>query len=239
LPAYEITHELIERYRKIDTPTIWSALHTLYGYGLSFMQGVDLQTPGRKLVGRARTVRFVPSRPDLLAETGKGQNAPETHAMNRCGPGDVLVCDVNGVRYGSSGGDMKLLQLKMNRAEGIVTDGAIRDLSTVRKYGYIIYAKGGTPSAALAPWPMSFEENVVIGCGGIAVRPGDLIVGDDDGVMCVPQQWAVAVADWSEEHNEFEEIIKERVIRENVPPMTYYNSAMFDKLKKEKEARKK
>jgi len=232
----DLPNELLTRYSGVSVPTVWSALDELHGYHQSFMQGVSNQTGGETLVGRARTLRFIPPRPDIFDETAAGKNAPETIAMQRCGPGDVLVCDVAGSRYSSSGGEMKLLQLQMNRAEGVVTDGAIRDLVGVKKLGFKIFAAGGTVAAGKAPFMFSYEENVMIQCGGIAVRPGDLIVGNDDGVVCVPQQWAGDVIDWVDEHDHLEGVIRDMVLRDNVPPTTYYNSAMFEKLKAERRA---
>ena len=230
----DLPQDLLERYRTVSTATVWSALDALYGYQISHMEGVFNQTPGRQLVGRARTLRFIPPRPDLMGETAKDHRAPEALAMSRCGPGDVLVCDVARSRYSSSGGDMKLMQLKMNGAEGIVTDGAIRDISGVREHGFKMFAAGGTIAAGKAPYMFSYEENAVIGCGGAAVRPGDLIVGNDDGIVVVPKQWAEPVIDWVEEHQHHEDIIREMIVREKAPPTKFYNGAMFDKLRKER-----
>ena len=168
----DLPDALLDRFRRASVPTVWSALDELHGYHQSFMQGVSSQTPGEMLVARARTLRFIPPRPDIFDETPVGEDAPEARAMARCGPGDALVCDVSGSRYSSSGGEMKLLQLKMNGAEGIVTDGAVRDLTGVRKLGFKIFAAGGTVAAGKAPFMFSYEANVVIQCGGIAVRPG-------------------------------------------------------------------
>ena len=232
----DLPDELLARYRGVSVSTVWSALDELHGYQLSLMQGVFNQTGAETLVGRARTLRFIPPRPDILDETAVGEKAPETKAMARCGPGDVLVCDVAGSRYSSSGGEMKLLQLRMNKAEGVVTDGAIRDLVGVKKHGFKICAAGGTVAAGKVPFMFSYEENVVIQCGGITVRPGDLIVGNDDGVVCVPKQWALEVIDWVEEHDHFEGAIRDMILRDNVPPTTYYNAAMFEKLKAERRA---
>lgn len=232
----DLSNQLLDRYRAASVPSIWSALDELHGYQLSFMDGVFSQTPGVQLVGRARTLRFIPPRPDIFDETPVGENAPEAHAMARCGPGDVLVCDVAGSRYSSSGGEMKLLQLRMNEAEGVVTDGAIRDLVGVRQHGYKIFSAGGTVAAGKAPFMFSYEENVVIQCGGIAVKPGDLIVGSDDGIVCVPKQWAEEVIDWVDEHDYLEGVIRDMILRDNVTPTTYYNAAMFEKLKAERKA---
>lgn len=234
IESQDLPATLLERYRRASVPTVWSALDELHGYHQSFMHGVFAQTAGEMLVGRARTLRFIPPRPDIFDETAAGEDAPEARAMSRCGPGDVLVCDMAGSRYSSSGGEMKLLQLRMNGAEGVVTDGAIRDLSGVRKLGFKIFAAGGTVAAGKAPFMFSYEENVVISCGGIAVRPGDLIVGNDDGVVCVPIQWAEDVIDWVEEHDHLEDVIREMVLRDNVRPMKYYNAAMFEKLRAER-----
>ena len=230
----DLSNSLIEQYRTASVPSIWSALQDLHGYHQSFMQGVSNQTEGQQLVGRARTLRFVPPRPDIQEQTPSGENAPEARAMARCGPGDVLVCDVSSSPYSSSGGEMKLLQLQMNRAEGIVTDGAIRDLVAVKNHGFKIFAAGGTVAAGLAPFMWSYDENIVIQCGGIAVKPGDLIVGNDDGIVCVPKQWAVEVIEWVDEHDHFESVIRDMILRDNVRPTTYYNKEMFEKLKEEK-----
>ena len=233
----DLPDDLLERYRGVSVATVWSGLDELHGYQESFMQGVFAQTAGEKLVGRARTLRFVPPRPDLWEETPTGADAPETMAMARCGRGDVLVCDVGGSRYSSSGGEMKLLQLRMNEAEGVVTDGAIRDITGVRRMGFKIFAAGGTVAAGKAPFMFSYEENGVIQCGGIAVRPGDLIVGNDDGIVCVPKQWATEVLEWVEEHDYLEGVIRDMVLRDGVPPTTYYNAEMFERLRAERSAR--
>ena len=80
----------------------------------------------------------------------------------------------------------------------------------------------------------SYDENIVIQCGGIAVKPGDLIVGNDDGIVCVPKQWAAEVIEWVDEHDHFESVIRDMILRDNVRPTTYYNKEMFEKLKEEK-----
>ena len=234
----DLPDDLLERYRGVSVATVWSGLDELHGYQESFMQGVFAQTAGEKLVGRARTLRFVPPRPDLWEETPAGADAPEAMAMARCGRGDVLVCDVGGSRYSSSGGEMKLLQLQMNEAEGVVTDGAIRDITGVRRMGFKIFAAGGNRSPpGRRPSCSPTRENGVIQCGGIAVRPGDLIVGNDDGIVCVPKQWAAKVLEWVEEHDYLEGVILDMVLRDGVPPTTYYNAAMFERLRAERSAR--
>jgi regulator of RNase E activity RraA len=138
------------------------------------------------------------------------------------------------VKHGSIGGDVKLLQLKMVGASGVVTDGAIRDLDVVKTYGLGIFAQERTLSGGPLEGVMPYEENVTIACGGVAVRPGDLIVGDDDGVVVVARSIVLEVLEWAEDHEISEEYIKERIQIENVAPGKYYNTETFKRLSEER-----
>ncbi len=223
----EISDKLLARYRKVAVATVYSSVHRL-GYEPCFMRGVKAMTPGQHLVGRTKTLRFVPPRLDIQRETQRGADSPEYQAMGSCGPGDVMVMDAMGRRWASIGGDVKILQLKIVGAEGLVTDGAIRDFDAVRDYGFKLFAGGRTGAIGVPDvWP--YEANVTIQCGGVAVRPGDLVVGDDDGVVVVAKAIAEEVIDWAEEHERVEEHIKGLIEKENVAPGTYYNQASFQR----------
>ena len=191
------------------------------GYFPTYMRGVYAQTPGSSLVGRAKTLRFVPPRADIKRDTQLGAESPEYVAMGSCGPGDVMVFDAMGKNWASIGGHVKLLQLKLVGAEGLVTDGAIRDLGAVSEYGYPLFS-GGRTGAVGEPdvWP--FEANVTIQCGGVAVVPGDLIVADDDGVTVVPAAIVNEVINHVEEHEAIEEFVKALIEKENCSPGKYY-----------------
>ena len=217
----EITQEIIERYKKVTAATVYSGLVRL-GYDPCFMREVKAFTPGKTIVGRTRTLRFIPPRRDIMAEVHNGADSPEYEAMGSCEPGDILVCDGMGKKYAAIGGDVKLLQLKMRGAAGMVTDASIRDLDIVAKdYGIAIFAGDRTPMGGAGEID-PFEANGTIQCGGVAVRPGDLIVGDDDGVVVVPPVVAEEVIDWVEEHEAVEEYVKGLIETENVAPGTYY-----------------
>ena len=144
-------------------------------------------------------------------------------AMSRCGEDDVLVADMMGAKYAAIGGDVKLLLLKMNKAAGLVTDGAIRDLDVLEEEGYnlIVYAQERTPYGG-RPWAEPAEENIDIQCGGALVRPGDVIVGDNDGVVVVPSWFAEECIEWVEDLEGAEAFVKEKIIKENVVPGKYY-----------------
>ena len=215
-----ISNEIIERYKKVAVATVYSAL-SLLDYGPCFMKGVKPFTPGNHLVGPAKTLRFIPPRKDIQTKTRIGEKSPEYVAMGSCEPGDVLVADGLGKKYGSVGGDVKLTQLKLRKAAGLVTDGAIRDLDVVKSYGFSIFASGRAPTGG-GPEIDPFEANVAIQCGGVAVVPGDLIVGDDDGIVVVPEKLIEEVIDWVEEHEAVEEWIKAKIEKEDVSPGKYY-----------------
>ena len=216
----QITQQLIDRYKKVAGATVFSGVSAM-GYNPCFMRDVHAFTPGGMMVGRARTLRFIPPRADIIRETHRGEDSPEYQAMASCEPGDVLVIDGMGRKYAAIGGDVKLLQLKMRGAAGLVTDGSIRDLDIVKDYGLMVFARGRTPMGGAGEID-PFEANGTIGCGGVAVRPNDLIVADDDGVVVVPNEAVESVIDWVEEHETMEEYVKGLIEDENVAPGKYY-----------------
>ena len=226
----DVPDSVLARFKKLPVATIWSHVVRDAGVSLPFIEGLTLFTPGmERLAARARTLRFLPPRPDLLSEVASGEHAPEYVAMGRCGPGDVLVADQQGYRYAGLAGDVKLLQLKMNNAEGLVTDGAIRDLSVIRDEGYdlIVYAQGRT-AYGQQPWGEPAEENIDIQCGGALVRPGDLIVGDEDGCVVVPSWFAEECLEITAEHEDAEAWVKAKVQAEGVPPGKYYGPNLME-----------
>ena len=219
-PTY-VNDEVLEGLKKLPTATVYNAVR-YFGSTLCVCEGLQNFTPGKKMAARAKTLRFLPHRADLKTDTPTGENAPEYVAMGKCGPGDVLVVDLQGRTQDVVAGDVKLLQLKMNNADGVVIDGAIRDLDVLRdeEYGLIVYATArslhGGPTVAPA------EEDIQIQCGGALVRPGDVMVGDDDGVIVVPSWMAKDVLDHATEHEEVENYIKEKIRDEKVAPGKYY-----------------
>ena len=233
----EVSQSILDRFRKLPVATIWHHVMHDAGVALPFIEGLTLYTPDMpRLAARARTLRFLPPRPDLIAEVRNGEHSPEYRAMARCGPGDVLVCDLMGIPQACVFGDVKALQLKMNKADGIVTDGGMRDLDVMRDetYGLLVYARGRTPYAS-EPWVEPAEENVQIQCGGVLVRPGDVMVGDGDGVVVVPSWFAEECVAAVEEHEAVEAFVKAKIERDNVPPGRYYppSPEMYEEYRKQ------
>ena len=217
----DVPQSVLDGMKLIPTATVYNACRS-FGHPNCVLEGIKPYTPGTRLAARARTLRFLPDRPDIKAEVKRGADSPEYHAMGRCGPGDVLVADIMGLARDVVAGDVKLLQLSMNNADGVIIDGAIRDLGVIEDedYGFAVYAKHrsfhGNPVTVPA------EENIQIQCGGALIRPGDVIVGDDDGVLVVPSWMAEEVLAWATEHEEVENYVKEKIRAEGVAPGKYY-----------------
>jgi regulator of RNase E activity RraA len=171
------------RLNAAGTPALSTALRKR-GYHDVFLDGVRPLAPGLRLAGPARTLRFVPFRPDLFASRGGGFN-PQKQAFDSLAAGEVLVIEARGRTDAGTLGDILALRARQCGAAGIVSDGAVRDASAVVATGLPVFAAGAHPSV-LGRRHVPWETDVVVACGGAAVAPGDWIVGDDDGVLVVP-----------------------------------------------------
>ncbi|KAA9135438.1 fumarylacetoacetate hydrolase family protein [Microbacterium caowuchunii] len=157
------------------------------------IDGVRPMHPDRKLIGTARTLRFVPLREDLFAVHGGGYNA-QKRAFDAVGAGEVVVIEARGETGSGTLGDILALRAHARGAAGIVTDGGVRDHDAVAAVGIPVYTAGAHP-AVLGRKHVPWDLDVTIGCGGTTVQPGDIIVGDADGVIVVPPALAEEVVD--------------------------------------------
>ncbi|EKX40457.1 hypothetical protein GUITHDRAFT_158312 [Guillardia theta CCMP2712] len=190
------------------------------GWPSSYIEGARPLAKGMKCAGRAVTVRFVPQRPDIGTDKPGGENSPEYEAFEKCDNKTVLVMSSVGP-WESVGGDIKFLRLKQRNVGGLVTDGSVRDTDTMIGYGIPTFSFSTTAKqgpAAMQPW----ECNGVINCGGVVVRPGDVIVGDQDGVVVVPAAAAQQVYDIAHSREQIEEVVKAQLEIEKCPPGKYY-----------------
>lgn len=231
----EISEDILRRFEQVSLQTCAGALSyltrqaraakdgdTSSSWNNCYMKNVKPLTNGRKIAARARTLSFLPPRPDLAAGLRKGEDSPEFEAMESCGPGDVLVVDANRMSDLGILGNMKTRRLWARGATGLITDASVRDLDKIRdEYGLAIFGAGRSAITGLegSPW---HEANVPISCDGVLVMPGDLMVADDDGVVVVPQQLAAQVIEWIEEHERVEDFIAELMDEEQCSPGRFY-----------------
>ena len=207
-PEFELTDELRERISKLALATL-SAQMRQKGYPNVSIDGVRPQTPGTKLVGRARTLRYVGHRPDLFKKFGGGYNA-QKRAIDTVNPGEVLVMEARGFEHAGTLGDILALRAKVRGAAGIITDGAVRDWAPVEEVGLPVFAQGAHPSV-LGRVHIPWDTDITITCGGVAVQPGDVIIGDDDGAIVVPPHMVEELVADSEQQESEEEFITEMV----------------------------
>ncbi|MEV5411195.1 fumarylacetoacetate hydrolase family protein [Thermopolyspora sp. NPDC052614] len=157
------------------------------------IEGVHALRPGTRLVGTAKTLRFVPGREDLFRSHGGGYNA-QKRAFDTVSDGEVIVIEARGESGSGTLGDILALRARARGAAGVVTDGSVRDVDAVIKTGLPVFAQGAHP-AVLGRKHVPWDVDVTIACGGATVQPGDVIVGDSDGVIVIPPGLAAEVAD--------------------------------------------
>ena len=157
------------------------------------IDGVHALTPGSRFVGTARTLRFVPHREDLFAARGGGYNA-QKRAFDAVDAGEVIVIEARGETGSGTLGDILALRAHARGAAAIVTDGGVRDAEAVAAVGIPVFTAGAHP-AVLGRRHVPWETDVAVGCGGTTVEPGDILVGDGDGVIVIPPHLAEEVAD--------------------------------------------
>ncbi|WGD37448.1 fumarylacetoacetate hydrolase family protein [Lysinibacter sp. HNR] len=162
------------------------------GYINIFIDGVHPNHEHAKILGTAKTLRFIPFRPDLFAQHGGGFNA-QKRAFDTVAEGEVLVIEARGIPETGTVGDVLALRAQVRGAAGIVTDGGVRDFAAVREFDIPVFSQGPHPSV-LGRKHVPWETDVTIACGGAAVQPGDIIMGDRDGVIVIPPPLLAEVA---------------------------------------------
>jgi 5-oxopent-3-ene-1,2,5-tricarboxylate decarboxylase/2-hydroxyhepta-2,4-diene-1,7-dioate isomerase len=182
--------DVIAALRGVSIPTISGILRRL-GYPNTFLSGLVPRTSAQGFVGRAFTGRTVPTRKDV-APTQAGASL-HRHAFETIAPGDVLVIDARGDVRARVTGDILATRLRYRGAVALVTDGAIGDLAAMQAVGLPLYSLGVTP-VSFGELHVMADLNVPISCAGVLVMPGDILVGDPEGVIAIPEAVAAEVA---------------------------------------------
>ncbi|HWQ65990.1 MAG TPA: orotidine 5'-phosphate decarboxylase / HUMPS family protein [Methanospirillum sp.] len=182
-------------FASVSAPNVTDAMHRK-----GSMSGLFSLCPGTKAVGRAVTVQTI-----------AGDWAKPVEAIDKAGPGDVLVINNDGCLHIAPWGELATHSCVNRNISGVIIDGAVRDVDDIRRMNYPLWARGMVPNAGE---PKGFGEiNAEIQCCGQSVRPGDWIVADDSGVVVVPRERAYEVARRSLEVKKNEERIREELRR--------------------------
>lgn len=198
---------------KLDGVAVATLASLLLKRGLSNMtiDGLRPLLPDAKLVGTARTLRYLPLREDLAAKVGGGFNQ-QKQAIESVGPGEVLVMDARRDPTAGTLGDLLALRARERGAAGVITDGALRDSVAVREVGMPVYYAAEHPSV-LGRRHVPWDRDVPVACGGVLVQPGDILVGDADGVVLLPPDIAADVVDAAIDQELQETFVAEQIAK--------------------------
>jgi regulator of RNase E activity RraA len=166
-----------------------------------------------RMVGPAFTLSFIPMREDLaIAGSVAIPNNPQRAAIEAIPPGHVLVIDARGEPGSGNLGDILIARLMHRGVAGVVSDGAMRDAEDLRAIDLPVFCAGfaSPPSYARI---MAADSGRPIGCGGVAVFPGDIVTGDADGVVIVPRHLAAEVGRDALEQERVDRFVRKRVDR--------------------------
>ena len=207
-PAAPAGHEVLDGLREVSTATLAAQLRKRGLNGLA-LDGLRSTRPEQKMAGYARTIRYLPLREDLSAAHGGGMNA-QKRAIEAIRPGEVLVIEARGDPTAGTIGDILALRAQVRGAAGVVTDGAIRDSAALAGLDLPVYHAAVHP-AVLGRRHVPWETGVTVACAGVTIQPGDILVGDADGVVVLPPALAPEVLAEAREQERQEQFIAERV----------------------------
>lgn len=234
----KIPDSLIERARDLSSEEVWAGLHE-DGFKNQYADGFHVLYPGKTMVGRAFTVQFMPLRGDVdevskskAKERGLSELTNQI-AIDMLQPGDVLVVDLFGKKVDGTivGDNLFYYVMKATKGGGLVVDGSIRDLDGISKIDMPAYFRSADPTPIGNV--MLTGINVPVRIGGVTVMPGDLVVGDREGVYFIPPQFVKQILDRADEIHIHDEWTKMKFDEGKYKSSEIYSSPKDPKLQKE------
>ena len=197
---------------KVSTATLCTALYKR-GLRNQFIQDVrPLNGNLPNMVGEAFTLRYIPAREDLNPiSVFQDRSHPQRVAVEQCPPGAVMVFDSRKNPRAASAGSILITRLMVRGCAGVVTDGGFRDSPEIAEMGFPAYHNRPSAPTNLT-LHQALDINVPIGCGDVAVFPGDVMVGDREGVVVIPAHLADEIAHEATEMTAFEDFVTEKVL---------------------------
>jgi regulator of RNase E activity RraA len=210
-----LTPEIRQRLAGVSTATLCTALFKR-GLRNQFIQDVRPVNPDWRrdlpnMVGEAFTLRYIPAREDLNPiSVFLDRQHPQRQAVEQCPPGAVMVIDSRKDARAASAGGILVSRLMVRGCAGVVTDGGFRDAPDIAALPFPAYHQRPSAPTNLT-LHQAIDINVPIGCGDVAVWPGDVLVGDKEGVTVIPAQLADEVSAEAVEMTAFEDYVTEQV----------------------------
>jgi regulator of RNase E activity RraA len=208
-----LSHSTRDKLQTVSTATLCSALFKR-GLRNQFIQNVlPLNSQLPNMVGEAFTLRYIPAREDLNPMTVfQDPKHPQRVAIEECPPGAVMVIDSRKDARAASAGSILISRLMVRGVAGAVTDGGFRDSPEIAALPFSTYHQRPSAPTNLTVH-QAMDINVPIGCGDAPVFPGDVIVGDREGVVVIPAHMADDIADEAVEMTAFEDFVTEEVLK--------------------------
>jgi regulator of RNase E activity RraA len=208
-----LTSETRDKLKTVSTATLCTALFKR-GLRNQFIQDVHPLNPNAgPMVGEAFTLRYIPAREDLNSLSVFQDRAhPQRKAVEDCPPGAVFVIDSRKDSRAASAGSILVSRLMVRGVAGVVTDGGFRDSPDIAELDIPAYHHRPSAPTNLTHH-QALDINVPIGCGDVAVWPGDVVVGDGEGVVVIPAHLADEIAAEAVEMTVFEDFVTEEVMR--------------------------
>lgn len=205
-----LTDDALAKLREVSTATLTTQL-LKRGFRNTFMRDVRPLRPDLRMVGYALTLRYIPAREDLdqIATIDNLTNAQRL-AVESIEDGDVLVVDARGELGAAVLGEILAARVQRRGAAGLVTDGAFRDSPQIARMEMPSYARAAHATASTT-LHHPVDVDVPIGCGGVMVQPGDVLVGDAEGVVVLPIGVAEEVARHAFDQEQLESYLLRRV----------------------------
>lgn len=206
-----LTPENREKLKRVSSATLTTALFKR-GFRNVFIQDVrPLGTVAPRMVGEAYTLRYIPAREDLdhLGVFADIEH-PQRKAVEACPPGHVMVIDSRKDARAASAGGILVSRLMQRGVAGVVTDGGFRDSPDIAQMPFPAFHNRPSAPTNLIRHHAA-DINVPIGCGDVPVFPGDIVVGDGEGVCVIPAHLANEVAEEAYEQTAYEDFVEERV----------------------------
>lgn len=196
---------------QVSTATLCTALFKR-GLRNQFIQDVRALNPNLpNMVGEAFTLRYIPAREDLNPiSVFQDRGHPQRKAVEECPPGTVFVIDSRKDARAASAGSILVTRLMKRGVAGVVTDGGFRDSPEIARLDIPTYHQRPSAPTNLT-LHQALDINVPIGCGDVAVWPGDIVVGDAEGVVVIPANIADEIAAEALEMTVFEDFVLEKV----------------------------
>ena len=234
----KIPDALIERARDLSSEEVWAVLQAK-GYNNQYADGLQVLHPGKPMVGRAFTVQFMPLREDVdnvaqvKAKQALGKRLFNQTAIDMLQPGDVLVVDLFGKKVGGTivGDNLFFYVNQATHGAGLVVDGSVRDLNGISEIDMPAYFRSVDPTPIGNV--MLTGINIPIRIGNVTVMPGDLVVGDREGIYFVPPQFVQEVLDKADETHIHDEWTKKKFAEGKYKSSEIYGSPSDPKLQQE------